>query len=98
MKKVELGLINIRIYRELEYICLSISDDGPGIEEQYLSKIFNPFFTTKEVGQGTGLGLSISNDIITKKHNGILDVKSELGLGTEFLIKLPLKIENPEVI
>jgi two-component system, NtrC family, sensor kinase len=97
-KKDERGLINIKTYMESEYQCLRINDNGPGIKEEYLSKIFDPFFTTKEVGQGTGLGLSISYDIITKKHNGVLDVKSELGIGTEFLIKLPLKSEKTEVI
>jgi Signal transduction histidine kinase regulating C4-dicarboxylate transport system len=90
-KRAEKGNINIFIQVEEEYACISIKDDGPGISQENLSKIFNPFFTTKEVGQGTGLGLSISHDIIVKKHNGILDVKSVIGEGTEFIIKLPLE-------
>ena len=91
----EFGKIWIQIYREQNYACISIKDDGPGIPEQNLSKIFNPFFTTKEVGQGTGLGLSISYDIIVNKHHGILDVKSKIDSGSEFIVKLPFeKVET----
>jgi len=68
----ELGLIRISAKREDGYSCITISDDGPGIPEENLSKIFNPFFTTKEVGQGTGLGLSISYEIIVTKHRARL--------------------------
>lgn len=89
----ELGKICIHTYYQDQWICIGISDDGPGISEENLDKIFNPFFTTKEVGQGTGLGLSISHDIIVKKHNGVLEVKSNIGKGTEFIIKLPEKIQ-----
>ena len=53
-------------------------------------KIFEPFFTTKPIGQGTGLGLSISHDII-QHHGGTMTVKSQLGTGTTFTIRLPLK-------
>lgn len=91
-KRAELGNVYIDVYKEQEYVCISIKDDGPGISEENLSKIFNPFFTTKEVGQGTGLGLSISYDIIVKKHNGILNVTSSIGEGTEFIIKLPIVV------
>ncbi|MFA9376058.1 MAG: ATP-binding protein [Lachnotalea sp.] len=90
-KRTDLGRVAIKVYREQEYACISIKDDGPGIPEENISKIFNPFFTTKEVGQGTGLGLSISYDIIVKKHNGIFDVESSIGKGSEFLVKLPIK-------
>lgn len=89
-KRTDLGNVFIKIYKEEEYVCISIKDDGPGIPKENLSKIFNPFFTTKEVGQGTGLGLSISHDIIVKKHNGILNVTSDIGEGSEFIIKLPM--------
>lgn len=55
-----------------------------------VDKIFDPFFTTKEVGRGTGQGLAIAHDIVTKKHNGSLEVSSEEGEGALFTIHLPL--------
>ncbi|MFA9465054.1 MAG: response regulator [Velocimicrobium sp.] len=89
--RTDLGQVSIQVFKSEEYACISIKDDGPGISEENLSKIFNPFFTTKDVGQGTGLGLSISYDIIVKKHNGIFDVKSIIGEGSEFIVKLPME-------
>lgn len=69
---------------------IRVSDNGTGMPESVKSKIFQPFFTTKPTGQGTGLGLSMSYDIITKAHEGILDVSSVAGEGTEFKITLPV--------
>lgn len=69
---------------------ISIQDNGPGMSTQVLEKIFDPFFTTKSVGQGTGLGLSISYGII-ESHGGDIKVKSDVGVGTEFKVILPLK-------
>jgi two-component system NtrC family sensor kinase len=69
---------------------ISVKDNGMGIPEEIAAKIFLPFFTTKPSGEGTGLGLSISHDIITKGNKGDLAVKSEIGKGTEMIIKLPL--------
>ena len=69
---------------------LTIADDGPGIADDALKQIFEPFFTTKPIGQGTGLGLSISHDII-QHHGGTMTVESQLGAGTTFTIRLPLK-------
>ncbi len=86
----ELGQIRIVARKEEQSIRLWFTDDGPGISEDHLSKIFEPFFTTKDIGQGTGLGLSISYDIIVNKHNGTMEVKSELGKGATFLISLPI--------
>lgn len=86
-----LGKIKISADIQKEYINIFIEDDGPGMSEDHLEKIFDPFFTTKDIGSGTGLGLSISYDIIVNKHNGIIDVKTELGKGTTFIIKLPVK-------
>jgi len=71
-------------------VFIAIKDDGPGIPQTVKNRIFDPFFTTKDVGKGTGLGLSISMNII-KAHHGKLDVISELGKGTEFMIHLPIK-------
>ena len=67
---------------------LSISDNGPGIDEENLPRVYEPFFTTKTLGKGTGLGLSLSYDII-KSHNGDMDVKSTPHLETEFSFTLP---------
>ena len=67
-----------------------IQDNGKGIPKDVVDKIFQPFFTTKPTGQGTGLGLSLSYDIITKGHNGYLEVETEEGLGTRFIIRLPV--------
>lgn len=69
---------------------ISIKDNGHGIPEALINKIFQPFYTTKPTGQGTGLGLSLAYDIISK-HDGTIDVKSHPGLGTEFIIELPVK-------
>ncbi len=70
---------------------IRIRDNGPGIPKDIRNKIFNPFFTTKPTGGGnTGLGLSISYDIIVQVHEGKLEVESEEGAFTEFIIKIPL--------
>jgi two-component system, NtrC family, sensor kinase len=70
-------------------ILIKIADNGTGMPESIKAKIFQPFFTTKPTGEGTGLGLSLSYDIITKGHGGTLEVTSEEGIGTTFLVKLP---------
>ncbi|MFH1999600.1 MAG: ATP-binding protein [Planctomycetota bacterium] len=88
---VTISTRHVRQAREgmLEYVEIIIADTGSGIPEENLDRIFDAFFTTKEVGKGTGLGLSISYDII-KKHHGEIAVKSEKGVGTEFTIRLPV--------
>ena len=73
-----------------EYVCISINDNGQGMDEQVKKRIFEPFYTTKEVGSGTGLGLSISHGIISN-HNGFMEVESEIGKGTTFKIYLPVR-------
>jgi signal transduction histidine kinase len=72
-------------------VFVSIKDNGNGIPQKVVDKIFQPFFTTKPTGQGTGLGLSISYDIITKGHGGELRVETEEGKGSEFIITIPNK-------
>jgi signal transduction histidine kinase len=67
---------------------ISVSDNGPGIPQSALDKIFQPFFTTKPTGQGTGLGLSLSYDIV-KAHGGEIKVQTKEGEGTQFTIHLP---------
>jgi len=68
---------------------IGITDTGCGISEENLDKLFDPFFSTKEVGKGTGLGLSVSYGII-ERHGGTIQVKSKVGMGTTFIIWLPL--------
>lgn len=75
-----------KVNGELE---ISISDNGNGIPEKVLDKVFQPFFTTKPTGQGTGLGLSLSYDII-KAHQGKISIKNKPGMGAEFIIILPI--------
>ncbi len=70
-------------------VLISVKDNGPGIPQKILDKIFQPFFTTKPTGQGTGLGLSLSYDIV-KAHGGELGVETKEGEGSEFIIKLPV--------
>ena len=68
---------------------IRIRDNGTGIPESVKEKMFNPFFTTKPAGEGTGLGLSMSHDIVVKQHGGKIDVTTEAGVFTEFIITLP---------
>ena len=71
-------------------VVIRISDNGRGIAKDHLSRIFDPFVTTKAVGKGTGLGLSISHGIV-HNHKGTIDVESEVGEGTTFTIRLPIE-------
>jgi signal transduction histidine kinase len=75
---------------EDEYICVMVADEGIGIAEADLKRVFTPFFSTKGVGEGTGLGLSISHGIVSE-HGGWIGVSSEIGKGSVFTIFLPLK-------
>ncbi|MEJ2307332.1 MAG: ATP-binding protein, partial [candidate division WOR-3 bacterium] len=77
-----------------EFVCLTVSDTGIGMSEEELSKIFAPFYTTKE--NGTGLGLSVVQEII-KKHEGWINVESEPGKGSAFKICIPLSYEEEEL-
>src|SRR6478672_7180438 len=72
------------------WIAIHIIDNGPGISEEVHGRLFDPFFTTKPVGKGTGIGLSISYQIIVEKHKGHLHCFSQVGKGTEFVIKIPI--------
>lgn len=90
-KNSETGQITIRTEAlGVDWIRISIKDNGCGIDEEIRTKIFDPFFTTKPIGKGTGLGLSISYRIITEKHQGRLLCLSEPGHGTEFIIEIPV--------
>jgi two-component system NtrC family sensor kinase len=83
------GTITLSTRRSPDGVILTVADDGPGIPEDRLSKIYDPFFTTKAAGKGTGLGLSIVYGIIAA-HGGDLSVESRAGQGSRFTVELPL--------
>jgi PAS domain S-box-containing protein len=88
--------ITLRTWRSGSRVYASVADNGTGIEAEVIDRVFNPFFTTKEVGEGTGLGLSISHGII-RQHGGQISVESAPGEGATFLIDLPLSpLANPK--
>lgn len=82
--------IVISTQRHKDKVEIRVKDNGNGIPQKLLDKIFQPFFTTKPTGEGTGLGLSLSYDIITKGHGGELKVTTREGQGSEFIIQLPV--------
>ena len=85
------GTITISSRQDEEVIEIRITDSGTGIPESIRQKIYDPFFTTKDVGRGTGQGLSIAYNAIVEKHGGELIVESEEGQGTTFIIRLPIE-------
>ena len=93
----EHGDVWITISKDNKNAYVKIKDNGKGMNEETKQKIFNPFFTTKPVGQGTGLGLSISYKVI-KNHHGNIDVISKEGEGTTFVITLPLVFQKEEQV
>jgi signal transduction histidine kinase len=83
------GRIHLTTRRDGEDILIEVADNGCGIDPDDLPRLYDPFFTTKPVGEGTGLGLSITHSIITG-HSGRIDVESQPGVGTCFRVRLPL--------
>jgi CheY-like chemotaxis protein len=82
--------------KEGDYVVLSVSDTGTGIATGDFQKIFEPFYSTKKVGRsGSGLGLSVVYGIV-KDHNGYIDVRTEMGVGSTFVIYLPVTRRQPE--
>jgi PAS domain S-box-containing protein len=84
------GRIEITTGTVDQHVEIRIADNGGGVPPEVRDKIFDPFFTTKEVGKGTGQGLSLSHSIVVNKHGGAIEVESEMGRGTTFVIRLPL--------
>jgi two-component system NtrC family sensor kinase len=72
-------------------LVVTISDSGPGISEEELKRIYEPFYTTKEVGEGTGLGLWICESIV-RAHGGTMECTSEAGKGATFIVSLPVEV------
>ena len=83
----EQPILEVGSFQDEQYVTLYFKDNGPGIRPEYQGLIFEPFFTTKDTG--TGMGLFSCKKIIEKDHKGILQMESEVGKGTTFVIKLP---------
>jgi len=81
--------LTLRLREEQEYLRVEVIDNGPGMDAATRKRVFEPFYTTKPVGEGTGLGLSVAYFIITEQHRGTLQVESIPGQGTRFILRLP---------
>jgi len=90
MKGTRKGLIKISSRQEGDMVVIAIADDGGGIAPQHQALIYDPFFTTKEIGKGTGQGLFIARAIIEEQHAGKLSFETRIGEGTTFFIRLPI--------
>jgi len=93
MEETERKELKLEISQNHEYIITQISDTGAGIPRENYSKVFTPFFTTKKMGRGTGLGLAITYGIV-KMHKGEIGFNSELGRGTTFTVKIPVRLTS----
>jgi PAS domain S-box-containing protein len=85
------GLMTVSTRKLEGYVRISVKDTGTGMKQEVADRIFDPFYTTKEVGKGTGQGLSMAYDIVVRKHGGKLYFDTEYGVGTTFHIELPLE-------
>ena len=83
-------VLRTKLETERNMVLIEVEDNGVGMDETVQRRVFEPFFTTKPPGEGTGLGLAVSYFLITVAHQGLMDVESEPGEGTKFLIRLPL--------
>lgn len=88
-------VITVRLYCDDSSVCIEVEDNGPGIDKDQRARIFEPFYTTKEVGVGTGLGLSVSYAIIVNRHRGSITVDSTPGKGACFTVRLPHSTTAP---
>ena len=90
MRGTTKGRITVSTHRDGDWAEIRVRDTGTGIPEAVRSRIFTPFFTTKEVGRGTGQGLAIAHAVVVKKHGGTLEFETEEGQGTTFIIRMPI--------
>jgi len=88
------GWLSVRTATEGDRAVAEVSDTGSGIPNEYLARIYDPFFTTKAMNQGTGLGLSITYGIV-REHDGVIDCDSQVGQGTRFVLSFPLARSRP---
>jgi PAS domain S-box-containing protein len=94
----EKGLITIRTYAKGAQAIIEVSDTGMGIPDEIREKVFEHFFTTKEVGKGTGQGLAITYQAITEQHGGTVTFKTKVGEGTTFVLSLPFEGKETNVV
>jgi two-component system, NtrC family, sensor kinase len=85
------GLIRISTRQEKEHVELRLTDNGTGMSSEVQRRMFDPFFSTKEVGQGSGQGMTISYDVVVNKHNGTLECESREGEGTTIILRIPME-------
>lgn len=90
VERTEPGLIRVSTTLKDDRVLIKISDSGCGIPPESCARVFDPFYTTKEVGKGTGQGLALAHNVVTQKHKGRIWVESVFGEGTTFSIELPL--------
>jgi two-component system, NtrC family, sensor kinase len=83
------GWLTVTTRLEDDHVIAEVADTGSGIPSEHLSRIYDPFFTTKTIGKGTGLGLSITYGIV-REHEGTLTCQSAIGKGTRFTVSLPI--------
>ena len=84
------GTLTVTTAAKEPAVALAVEDTGPGVAPQHLDLIWNPFFTTKPLGQGTGLGLSITQRIVAR-HGGTIRVENLPGRGARFVVELPIR-------
>lgn len=89
------GTLRVTTSHDDDYVYVTLADNGVGMSDEVKDRIFEAFFTTKDIGEGTGLGMSISASII-EKHHGEISLESEEGKGTSFTIKLPIQQPDSE--
>jgi len=92
--KKEMGLIRVSTRLVDDFVEIRVKDTGTGIAEKIRDRVFDPFFTTKPVGKGTGQGLAIAHNVIVDQHQGQIFFESEIGVGTVFIIRLPVQPEQ----
>lgn len=93
----EKGKITITTRNAIDHAEIRITDTGGGIPEEIRDRIFDPFFTTKGIGKGTGQGLALAHAAVVQTHRGTIDFESELGVGTTFIVRLPMTTNDANV-
>jgi signal transduction histidine kinase len=84
------GTIGVRTVAEADEVLVSVSDTGTGIAPEVADRVYDPFFTTKDVGRGTGQGLAIARQIVVERHGGTITFQTQAGRGTTFHVRLPV--------